>query len=332
MLDGLGSHRLFLGAERAHGLWGTQHAPRPLLALCPPAWGRAWGGRRDPAGALPGRFGGLRGRTGRHWPLAVLQADCGSPVWPARGSSFEAGYCREMPHGKAGGGRGAGGGRRAGVAAGRPAVSGSPRCQATRRSRVARCPAWTASPASWTASLRRRSRGCPSVTPAPSRQAPASTRGPGRPARRRPDGPTRRYEGPGPPPVPGLTPAASRPAAPQNLSGGRGGPGSAAVGVGGDAAARSSPGGSGRVCCPGNPAANKACYHTAGSPGASLTSSPGARGGPAATPGPAGSSRPPHPRGCCSGAARRGAELRGVGFSLPLRALSFIFCESGNSI
>uniref|UniRef100_A0A8V0YDQ4 Myogenic factor n=1 Tax=Gallus gallus TaxID=9031 RepID=A0A8V0YDQ4_CHICK len=89
---------------------------------------------------------------------------------------------------------------------------------ATRRSRVARCPAWTASPASWTASLRRRSRGCPSVTPAPSRQAPASTRGPGRPARRRPDGPTRRYEGPGPPPVPGLTPAASRPAAPQNLS------------------------------------------------------------------------------------------------------------------
>lgn len=79
MLDGLGSHRLFLGAERAHGLWGTQHAPRPLLALCPPAWGRAWGGRRDPAGALPGRFGGLRGRTGRHWPLAVLQADCGIP-------------------------------------------------------------------------------------------------------------------------------------------------------------------------------------------------------------------------------------------------------------
>ncbi|XP_035400098.1 myogenic factor 5 [Cygnus olor] len=26
-------------------------------------------------------------------------ADCGSPVWPARGSSFEAGYCSEMPHG-----------------------------------------------------------------------------------------------------------------------------------------------------------------------------------------------------------------------------------------
>nr|XP_047934844.1 myogenic factor 5 isoform X1 [Anser cygnoides] len=34
-------------------------------------------------------------------------ADCGSPVWPARGSSFEAGFCSEMPHGKAGiGGRG----------------------------------------------------------------------------------------------------------------------------------------------------------------------------------------------------------------------------------
>ncbi|OXB73907.1 UNVERIFIED_CONTAM: hypothetical protein H355_008102 [Colinus virginianus] len=33
-------------------------------------------------------------------------ADCGSPVWPARGSSFEAGYCPETPHGKAGGGRG----------------------------------------------------------------------------------------------------------------------------------------------------------------------------------------------------------------------------------
>lgn len=167
-----------------------------------------WSAPEGPPPALPGCFAGLRGRTGRHWPLAVLQADCGSPVWPARGSSFEAGYCPEMPHGKAGGGRGARGGRRAGVASGRPAVSGSPRCQVTRRSRAARCPAWTASPASWTASLRQRSRGCPSATPAPSRQAPASTRGPGRPARRLPDGPTRRYEGPGPPPVPGLTPAA----------------------------------------------------------------------------------------------------------------------------
>lgn len=79
--------------------------------------------------------------------------------------------------------------------------------QGTPPIRAAPCPAWTASPASWTVSPRRRSRGCPSVTPTPCRPAPARTRGRRRPGRRCPDGPTRRYEGPeGEPPRP-LRPA-----------------------------------------------------------------------------------------------------------------------------
>lgn len=35
-----------------------------------------------------------------HSPLAVFQADCGSPVWSARGSSFDAVYCSDVAHGK----------------------------------------------------------------------------------------------------------------------------------------------------------------------------------------------------------------------------------------
>lgn len=213
--------------------------PSPLTAARGPCMGFGDGGR--PGGA----------RRGRHSPLAVLQADCGSPVWPARGSSFEAGYCSEMPHGKAGsGGRGGGSGqgRTGGPGRGRGAggsgneLLASPRPQGTARSPAAPCPAWTASPTSWTASPRG---GSPSDTPAPSRRAPASTRGPGRPGRRRPDGPTRRYEG--------------------------------------------------RQLYPANPAANKACYNTAGSPGASLNASPGVTGGgggPAACAGTG-----PHPAG-----------------------------------
>lgn len=50
------------------------------------------------AGSVPLAPG--RGRQGQHSPLAVLQADCGSPVWSARGSSFDAVYCAEMAHGK----------------------------------------------------------------------------------------------------------------------------------------------------------------------------------------------------------------------------------------
>lgn len=80
--------------------------------------------------------------------------------------------------------------------------SAGPRCNALPShrpqgmppNRAAPCPAWTASPASWTASPRRRSRGCHSATPTPSRPAPASTRGRERPGHRRLDGPIRRYE------------------------------------------------------------------------------------------------------------------------------------------
>lgn len=85
-------------------------------------------------------------------------------------------------------------------AAARPAVTPPcpllPPAQGTPPSRAAPCPAWIASPASWTVSPRQRSRGCPSATPPPSRPAPASTRGRRHPGRRCPDGPTRRYEGP----------------------------------------------------------------------------------------------------------------------------------------
>lgn len=152
------------------------------------------------------------GRPGRHSPLAVLQDDCGSPVWSAGGSSFDAIYCSEMAHGKPDSLRPwawrveAGAGRAALIIAALEEGSARPRCnalppalpqpQGMQPSRAAPCPAWTVSPASWTASPRRRSRGCPSAKPTPSRRAPASTRGRERPGRLLPDEPTRLYERP----------------------------------------------------------------------------------------------------------------------------------------
>ncbi|KAK4828656.1 hypothetical protein QYF61_000374 [Mycteria americana] len=114
---------------------GTQQAPRPrglVFVSRPPQLsaaqqrGKARGGggrgKRCPGSCCPlprGRRGSLPaglegafprgssppgpgwGRPGRHSPLAVLQADCGSPVWSARGSSFDAVYCSEMAQGYA---------------------------------------------------------------------------------------------------------------------------------------------------------------------------------------------------------------------------------------
>lgn len=264
------------------------------------------------AGALPAGFTAfsLRGERpsspGGRWPgqdslLAVLQADCGSPVWSARGSSFDAVYCSEMAHGKpdppaaaaAGDGRGA---------APLPAALGEggpgPCCKALPLpprpppqgmppSRAAPCPASTASPASWTACPRRRSRGCPSATPTPSRPAPASTRGRGRLGRRRPDGPTRRYEGPGEagipcfPSPPGPPPPPSRLL--QTLHGRErltGPPPPSEAGGKAPRRAPASPGadrhrGSGHTHHPGNPAANKTCCTRGVWPAGFLSAFPG---------------------------------------------------------
>uniref|UniRef100_A0A674G6Y5 Myogenic factor n=1 Tax=Taeniopygia guttata TaxID=59729 RepID=A0A674G6Y5_TAEGU len=64
-------------------------------------------------------------------------ADCGSPVWSARGSSFEAVYCAEMSHGKP---VSAGRGQRRGRAAPLPAPGGGSAAPAVTRARVPRAP------------------------------------------------------------------------------------------------------------------------------------------------------------------------------------------------
>lgn len=220
-------------------------APGAVPCVPPPRslqpGGRAWGlgtgggrGERGGAGTRPSLSCRLTAaaRCGRR------EAAASRPVTAPRCPTVRPAAAGGGAAGRGGQGALSGRGRGAGGSANGPLAS--PRPQGTARSPAAPCPAWTASPASWTASPRG---GSPSDTPA--RRVPASTRGPGRPGRRRPDGPTRRYEG--------------------------------------------------RQRYPANPPANKACYNTAGSPGASLNASPGVTGGgggPAACAGTG-----PHPAG-----------------------------------
>lgn len=76
---------------------GAAQGRQPGLGAAAPLSPAGLYGPFSPRGAPAGPG---RGRQGRHSPLAVLQADCGSPVWSARGSSFDAVYCAEMAHGK----------------------------------------------------------------------------------------------------------------------------------------------------------------------------------------------------------------------------------------
>lgn len=148
--------------------------------------------------------------------------------------------------------------------------------QGTPPIRAAPCPAWTASPASWTVSPRRRNRGCPSVTPTPCRPAPAWTRGRRRPGRRCPDGPTRRYEGPEGAPPRTLLGRERQPRSPLGrrfplgLQAKR--PAGPRPGVSRIPAGQAAPG-SGHTRCPGIPAANKTCCERALWPAGSLVHS-----------------------------------------------------------